>query len=90
MNTLLKSALLCGSLSLLACGGGESDSESIKEFKAIAKEGCECKDADCAKAASKKESDWRMKNYKGLSKEDRGKMKNARQSFTKCIDTLTK
>ncbi len=89
MVNVLKSAILIGTIALAACGG-DSDSEKIKAFKEIVKEGCACKDAECAKAVDKKESSWRMENYQGLSKDEKGSMKNARQEFTKCRDELTK
>ena len=87
MRKLLSSVVLCGAFALTACGGG-GDSAAVKEYKGLVKEGCACKDIDCAKAVDKKEQDWRMANYKGLSKDDKGAMKNARQEFTKCRDAL--
>lgn len=89
MHQLLCSILIFGSASLVACGGS-SDTEKVKAFKEIVKEACACKDAECAKTVNKKESDWRMANYKDLTSDEKGSMKNARQEFTKCRDTLTK
>lgn len=89
MRRIFGSLVLGGSLFLFACGGG-GDSDAIKTYKGFVKEACACKDAACAKAVAKKESSWRMENYKGLSKDDRGNMKNVRQDFTKCRDKLTK
>ncbi len=90
MRRLIGQVLLGGSLFLFACGGSGSDSDAIKTYKGFAKEMCACKDATCAKAVNKKEQSWRMANYKSLSKDDRGKMKNTRQGFTKCRNKLTK
>jgi len=89
MRNLLASVLFCGSIALAACGGSK-ESAKIKEYKSIVKETCACTDAACAKAADKKEQDWRMETYKSLSQGDKDSMKNARQEFTKCRDKLAK
>ena len=88
MRAVLSSLLLSAVMMGVGCGGG--DSAAIKEHAKIVEEMCACKDADCAKKVDSKESSWRMKNYKGLSKQDKGKMKNARQKLVECRDKLTK
>jgi len=85
MRRIITSLVLAGAFAVTACGGSK-ESAAIKEYKKFVKAACECKDAECAKKVDGEEGDWRMKNYKGLSKGDKEAMAKAREEFTKCRD----
>lgn len=85
MRKVITTLVLAGAFAVTACGGSK-ESAAVKEYKKIVKAACECKDADCAGKVDKQEQDWRMKNYKDLSKGDKEAMAKSREEFTKCRD----